>query len=64
METGIKKQCCGQCGNTKHEVYTRPNGEIIIECLECESQTQITLTPAKIDVRNNAGLGTLCDYEF
>jgi len=29
METGLIKLRCGECGNYKHELYKRQNGEII-----------------------------------
>lgn len=57
----VTKMYCGQCGNTKHEIYKRKNGEIITECLKCGSQSEIIITQPQIIIRNNKGLGTLTD---
>jgi len=62
MEEKIEQLKCGQCGNEKHKLYIRPNGEIIVECIECESQSQIIMKKPEIIIRNNSGLGTICVY--
>ncbi len=62
METNIEQLKCGQCGNEKHLIYQRENGEILIECIECESTSQIIITKPKIKISNNSGLGTICKF--
>lgn len=62
METDIKQLRCGGCGGTKHELFIRPNGEIIAECIGCKSQSEIKISEPKIVINNNSGLGTLCVF--
>lgn len=62
METKIEELKCGQCGESKHELYLRPNGEIIAKCISCKSQSEIIITKPEIKIRNNSGLGTLCVF--
>ena len=62
METNIEQLKCGQCRNDKHLIYQRENGEILIECIECESTSQITITKPIIQISNNSGLGTICKF--
>lgn len=62
METNIEQLKCGQCGGENHKVYTRPNGELITECCNCKSQTEIVITQPKIILRNISGGGTLCNF--
>jgi len=64
METNIKQLRCGECGETKHLLYIRPNGEVITECVECGTQSQIVITPAKLEIKNHCGDGTLCVFDF
>lgn len=60
METNLEQLKCGQCGTEKHLVYQRQNGEILLECIECGSTSEITITQPKIVIRNISGLGTIC----
>jgi uncharacterized Zn finger protein len=60
METNIQQLKCGECGEEKHKIYRRENGEIITECIKCKSQTEIVITEPKIITRNNFGSGSLC----
>lgn len=60
MELDIQQLRCGQCGELKHVLYLRPNGEIITECITCKSQSEIVITKPKIEIRNNEGMGRLC----
>ena len=60
METNIQQLKCGECGEEKHKIYQRENGEIITECIKCKSQTEIVITEPKIITRNNFGSGSLC----
>lgn len=62
METNIEQLKCGECGEENHKIYTRPNGELITECVKCKSQTEIVVTAPKIMLRNNSGSGTLCNF--
>jgi len=62
METDIKLLRCGGCGETKHELYIRPNGEVIAECLKCKSQSEIVIRKPEIIIQHNAGDGTLCVF--
>jgi hypothetical protein len=41
METNIKQLRCGECGESRHEIYQRESGEIITECIKCKSQSEI-----------------------
>jgi len=61
-ETGLQQLRCGECGETKHNLFIRLNGEIIAECIKCKSQSEIVITEPKIVIKNNAGSGTL--YPF
>ena len=60
METNLEQLECGQCGTKKHLVYQRENGEILLECIECGSTSEIKITQPKIVIRNVSGLGTIC----
>ena len=60
METNIQQLKCGGCGEEKHKIYRRQNGEIITECVECKSQTEIVVTEPKIITGNVSGDGSLC----
>jgi len=60
METGLKKMECGSCGCQEHNIYQRPNGEILTECTKCNSVSAITVCAPKIQIRNASGDGTLC----
>jgi acyl carrier protein len=62
METNLKQLRCGECGETKHNLYQRPNGEVIAECIKCGSQSEIVITEPKIAINNLAGFGTLCSF--
>ena len=62
METNIQQLGCGQCGEKKHELYLRPNGEIIVECIKCKSTSDITVTNPKIVIGHVNGDGTLCVF--
>ena len=60
MEVDLKLLRCGECGNKDHELYIRPNGEIIAQCIKCLSQSEIKVTEPKIIISNVSGNGTLC----
>lgn len=60
METNLEQLKCGQCGTGKHLVYLRSNGEILLECIECGSTSEIKITQPKIIIRNASGPGTIC----
>ena len=62
METDIKQLRCGECGGTEHELFIRPNGEIIAQCITCLSQSEIVISKPKICIKNNSGKGTLCVF--
>lgn len=62
METGLAQLKCGQCGNEKHLVYQRQNGEFLVECIECGSTSEIKITQPKIVISNVSGLGTICSF--
>lgn len=62
METEIKQLHCGQCGEARHLVYERSNGEIIVECIACKSSSEIVITKPEIRINNNSGLGTICHF--
>jgi len=62
METEIKQLRCGECGESKHELFQRPNGEIVAECIKCKSQSEIVISKPKIQINNNEGMGTLCVF--
>jgi uncharacterized Zn finger protein len=59
METNLELLQCGECGETKHELYIRPNGEIVARCVNCFSQSEITVSKPKIVISNVEGKGTL-----
>ena len=59
METKLEQLSCGECGEIRHNLYLRPNGEVVVECTKCKSQSEIIIPPTKIEIRNNAGYGTL-----
>ena len=50
METNLEQLRCGQCGQKKHELFIRPNGEIITECITCKTKSVITLTKPQITI--------------
>lgn len=62
MELDLKQLKCGECGEDKHKLYLRKNGEVIAECTKCFSQSEIVITEPKIRIRNNYGSGTLCVF--
>jgi len=63
METKLEQLGCGQCGCYYHKLYKRTNGEIVVECRDCKSTSEIVVTQPVINIRNNSGLGTLCVYD-
>ena len=60
METNIQQLKCGECGEERHKIYRRKNGEIITECIHCKSQTEIVVTAPTIITNNVSGGGSLC----
>ena len=62
METKLEALRCGGCGHTCHKLYIRLNGEIIVECIQCGSQSEITTNKPEIKIRNLKGGGTLCVF--
>jgi NAD-dependent SIR2 family protein deacetylase len=62
METKLEQLRCGQCGEKKHKLYLRPNGEIVVECVNCKSRSEITITHPKIVIGHNDGDGTICIF--
>lgn len=62
METGLKQLKCGQCAETKHELYLRQNGEIIVECIKCKSRSEIKVTKPKVVIGHVEGDGTICVF--
>lgn len=63
MITRLKQLKCGQCGQELHRLYLYPSGEVVAECIDCESQSIIEVTEPKIQIANLAGLGTLCVFD-
>jgi hypothetical protein len=62
METNIEKLRCGGCGGDVHKLYKRKNGEIIAECVHCNSKTEFIVQNPKIEMHHNSGDGTLCVF--
>ena len=62
MEEDLKKLRCGQCSQSKHEMYLRPNQEVIAVCTECKSASEIKTTNPKVVINHLSGDGTLCVY--
>lgn len=63
MEINLEQLKCGECGEKRHELYLRPNGEIIVECIKCDSKSIIKIHgEPEIQIRNHSGLGTICVY--
>lgn len=62
METNLEQLKCGQCSETKHELYLRQNGEIIVECTKCKSRSDITVRQPKLDIGHVEGDGTICVF--
>jgi transcription elongation factor Elf1 len=52
MITNLNKADCGGCGNDKFEVYYLDNNDksIVLECTECKSTTEITVSEPKLKV--------------
>jgi hypothetical protein len=44
----------------KHLAYQRPGGEVLLECVECGSVSEIKVTQPEIIISNVSGLGTIC----
>jgi uncharacterized Zn finger protein len=62
METNLEQLKCGNCGEKKHLLFIRPNGEILAECTKCGNVSEIVVTKPKIEIRNVKGDGTLAKY--
>ena len=62
METNLKQLRCGECGQYLHKIFQRENGELVIQCIQCKSSTEVIITEPKIILRNNSGSGTLCNF--
>lgn len=60
MATNLKELKCGECGDELHRLYLKENGAIMVECVACLCKTDIDITPAKIQLIPNEGLGVLC----
>ena len=60
METNIKQLRCGECGEKKHLLYLRENGEVLSECIKCKSVSEIICPKPKMEIYNVTGNGTLC----
>jgi uncharacterized Zn finger protein len=62
METNLEKLRCGSCGESKHEIYLRENGELIAECIKCNNKSVITISEPKILIKNFEGNGCLTNF--
>ena len=60
MEVHLKKLICGECGEEKHLLFQRSNGEILVKCIKCKNVSDIKITKPKIVIGNVLGLGILC----
>lgn len=62
MIINLEELRCGQCGEKKHELYLRPNSEIVVECISCKSRSEITVTHPKIVIGHLEGDGMICVF--
>ena len=57
-----KKMKCGSCGNDKHVLYIKDNGNVIVKCTQCENQSVIKPRPAELTINNHKGDGCICVF--
>ena len=48
---GVTPMGCGGCGSTKFRIYQNTIGELITECTKCDSQSHITVTESKLEIK-------------
>lgn len=67
MYTNLKQYRCGGCGNEEYKVYAAfalpkgHGGKIITECTQCNSQTEIVIQPAELQLQwGENGDGIMC----
>lgn len=64
METDLQKYRCGACGDDKYHIYRNSKGELITECMGCESTTLVTLTEPKITLEwHGDSNGMMCIFK-
>ena len=62
IEAKLEPLKCGQCGEGKHLLYIRQNGEILVGCIKCGNVSEITIQEPEIIINNVSGNGTLCVF--
>ena len=55
-----KKMKCGSCGNDKHTIYLKGNGNVIVKCTQCKNQSEIKPVPVELAIINHKGDGCIC----
>ena len=48
---GVTPMGCGGCGGTIFRIYQNTIGELITECTQCDSQSHITVTEPKLEIK-------------
>ena len=62
MDADLKQLKCGSCGETKHELYVKPTGEVLVECITCWNVSMISVSEPKIIINNHRGDGCIAVY--
>lgn len=62
MEVDIQQFRCGSCGEKKHELYIKPTGEVLVECIKCRNVSIISITEPKLKIENHRGDGCIAVF--
>lgn len=46
-----QKLRCGNCGGSKHELFSIDKLNILVHCLKCTNLSMISLRPAQLDIQ-------------
>lgn len=58
----MEKMICGSCGKSKHKLFRNDVG-IIAKCVNCKSESIITIKNPKLIIDNYKGDGTICVFK-
>lgn len=62
MKATIRELKCGECGGKEHKLSLKGDGNVLVECIRCNSMSIIMPDRPTLIIENYSGLGTLCVF--